>query len=1078
VSVLAAAPDNRTLAAAGDDGFVRFWNYADGKFGETIGAHAGPVASLSYHGDGRLVTASPDGSVKMWRSPSEGPKLYAHPDPLTAAFLSVDGGRLLTACADKQIRLWDVGAGGADKMLIAWNAADGKEVAKFAGLSAPVRAVTLTSDGKFAAAGLEDGSVRLFDLTMGKEVKNLPGHVGAVNAVAYLPKGDQLATAGADKTVRLFNVADGAEKRKLEVAAAATSLALNKDCSILAAGSDRSVTVWNLADGKQTASWTTPAEVRGVGFSTDASRVVVAGADGRVRLYTTLGALEEFFAHDGPAVFAAVHPDGKRIVSAAADKSARLWTPSLLWQAKHAGAVRQALVSPRGDRVYSAGDDKTVAAWNAADGKAAATIPHSAPVVLLTMSGDGGRFASVAADKTLRVWGVDAADKPLTTTLPGTASYAALSPNGLRVAVALSGEPANSVHIYDAPTQLAAEGAQLRDVQTLIEHATAVRGLAYLGDNRTLLTASNDKTLRLTDAGVAAAWAAHAGGVAGAVLASNGAQVVSGGADKTLKLWDIATGKLVRTFGPTADAVSGVALSRDGTKVAAAAGVNAVVWNMADGKQLATLVHPAAVAGVSFGGDSGRLATAAADAQARVWDLASGRELQSFAHDGPVRAVALHGNNTDLVSAGADKSIRVRPVLAKAVVATGFPAAALAASADGGRVLTANADGKTRIWNANDYKLERTLDGGSKPATAVAVDRNSLLAAVGDADGVIRIYDFTQGILVGQVKAPGAIASLAFSPNNEMVTACTGSTATTWRIAYERGQPTSPDFGKKIQTVDHPAPTSSIVWAPDGLTFYTAAGDKDVRCWKFVGEAAVRSFGFPNLLDAVAFNPSGTVLAAASHDTTARLFDVAKGQEIRQIKASPGPKPEPIYCLAWTPDGKQFATGGLDAAVRLWDAENGNLVREFRAFKEKEFEKGHRAGVNSIAFSPDGKLLATAGGDRTVKLWNVADGSVVRELVNPDLKPAGSSHPGDVNAVRFAADGRFLLSAGAAPGRKGFLTVWNVADGKVASAEELPFGGVFSLAVAPDGKRLALGTGPSDGSTPNGYIIKMPTAVK
>src|SRR5207248_10254064 len=188
--------------------------------------------------------------------------------------------------------------------------------------------------------------------------------------------------------------------------------------------------------------------------------------------------------------------------------------------------------------------------------------------------------------------------------------------------------------------------------------------------------------------------------------------------------------------------------------------------------------------------------------------------------------------------------------------------------------------------------------------------------------------------------------------------------------------------------------------------------------WKLASEVPVKNFTHPNYVDAVAFNPAGTQLATACHDGKVRLFDVAKGQVVREINAHTTPMLTAVYCVAWSPDGKQVVSGGIDHSLKLWDVGTGKPVREFKAYKEKGFEKGHREPVLCAAFSPDGKYLVSGGEDRAIKVWNVADGSVVRELVNPNLKAgaaAGQAHPGWVYGVRYTPDGKYLVSAGGAP---------------------------------------------------------------
>ena len=189
-----------------------------------------------------------------------------------------------------------------------------------------------------------------------------------------------------------------------------------------------------------------------------------------------------------------------------------------------------------------------------------------------------------------------------------------------------------------------------------------------------------------------------------------------------------------------------------------------------------------------------------------------------------------------------------------------------------------------------------------------------------------------------------------------------------------------------------------------------------------------------------------------------------------------------IYCVAFSPDSKQVVSGSVDQTLKLFNVADGKLMREFKAYKEKEFEKGHQKAVFCAAFSPDGKTVASGSSDHTIRLWNVADGSVVRELVDPALKPAPGdpppAHPGSVYGVRFTADGKRLVSVGQAPHNHGSLAVWDVADGKLLAAQTLPLGQFYAVAVAPDGKALAVGTGPRGrlGSRPDvpAYILKIP----
>jgi WD40 repeat protein len=1141
VTAVVLSPNGQSLVSAGEDATIRFWNQTNSQMTELLGAHAAAITALSFNPNGQqLLSSSADGALKLWQLPAVTPKPFVHPDQVTSAVLAPDGNRLITGCADKQVRLWNltngqvertfppltlavnavaisangnsIAAGGADKTLTVWNAADGKEVKKFA-LNAAVQSVAFSSDGNFVAGGLADNSIHVFDVAMGKETKALTGHTGAVTGLHFTTKGDQLIAASADKTIQVWNIADGTSKAKLDHGAAIHCLALSKDgAKIASGGADKSVKVWTLADSKLAATIPTTGEVRGVSFNADDSRIAVGGADNRAAIYGMDGKMVEFFPHEGAVLAVAFHGDGKRVLTASADKTARQWTTTLLWQANHAGPVRAASFSPKGDRIVSVGDDKTLQVWNPADGKNLKSVTaHEGAVVGLALNVDGTKAVTTGADKKLKVWNLVAApavveDKPVVIALPGAASAAAISPNGVRVAASITDGSGTALRVFDV--------ASGKEMLNLADHTGAIRSLAFLADNRTLVTASADKTAKLLDMNVLAVIDAHAGGVTGVAFHSNGTQALSGGADKTVKLWDLATGKAAKTFGPLPDAISSVAFNRDFTQVGATAGKTVKAWNLADNTEVLTLTHPAEVASVSFSVDKMKIATAGADHLVRVWDVATRQELQWFPHTDAVKSVVFHANNTNIVSASADKTVSIHTIGATRVIPVGAPIRALAVMPNGSHVLTAGDDKKVRLWNVQTGAAEpRMLEGSEKPLRAVAVSKNNVLVAAGGDDQTVRLYTFADGKLLASFKTPGAVRGLAFSPNNAtLIAACADKSIASWNVVFNAGQPLPPNFGKALTTYNHGASANDVTFAPDSATFYSGSADKSIKMWKFASEAPVKNFPHPNLVDAVAFNNTGALLATGCHDGHVRIFELGKGALQKDINAHPGMPPAgpaAVYCLAWTPDGKQIVSGSLDHSLKLWDATSGTLVREFKAYKEKEFEKGHRDAIYALsgtlvrefkaykekefekghrdaiyalAFSNDGKFLATGSSDRTIKIWNVADGIVVRELVNPNLKPPAApllppSHPGHVYGVRFTSDDKHLISVGGAPAGKGFLGVWNVEDGKLLVSQEMPGGTCYSVALSPDGTKLAIGTGGvrSGGEDVNhSYVIKMP----
>jgi WD40 repeat protein len=1094
---------NQAIFSGDAHGEIRLWNQATGKESAILGAHAGPVSTLALNpAADRLCSTGNDGMLKMWQFPVVGPRPFLHPDQVTCLALTADGSRLATGCGDKVVRLWNLKTGAkekdfaghtlaitavavsaqqpwiasssADKSIRLWNVADGKLLKAMTFPSVPQHVLFLP-DGKKLVAAMADGSIRILQLPDGKEGKSLAGHTGAVNALALTSTGDLLISAGADKTVRVWKLADGSSVRKLEHAGPVTALALSKDGQRLAAAADTTVIQWSLNDGKETGRFTTAAAVRGLAFTPDGSRLVVGGADKSARLYSLDGRWLESFAHDGP-VLAVACADGKQIVTASADKMARIWTTSLLWH--RPVKARSAVFMPRGDQILAA-DDKSLILLQAADGKEIKTIPaHNGVVLALDVSGDGLRAASAGADKSVKVWDLKEFKPVVTHTFATVPQAVRFSPNGTRLAVAVEDQKKPMIHVYD--------GTQAQPLQTLAGHAAAITSLAFLADNRSLLSASLDKSVRHDTVAVAKAIAAHPGGVIGVQFHGNGTQALSAGADRTIKLWDLAKGAVLKTIGPLPDAIRAIAYDREYARFAAATGKIIKIWNSADGKDLLSLPHPAEVLSLSFSADKIKLVTGAADKITRVWDLAGGAAMEFFPQEDAVLSVVFDPRNNAVLSAGG-KAARLDRLSIQRVIAAGpGPLRALTMTPSGSHVLAGGAGKTVDAWNAGNGNKEKTFAGLGSEVSAVAVSRNNILVAVATIDGTVRLLQWADGKQVGSIKTPGVMQSLAFSPNSLVLAGVGGDKALhTWDVAFTQGQPPPAGFLKPTQVFALEAPATDVVFAPDNFTLFSAGQDKSVRAWKLASAAPVRNFPHPNFVDAVAFNKDGTQLASGGHDGKLRIFDLVKGAQVREINAHPKPNENVIYSVAYSPDGKKIVSASLDNSLKLWDAATGTLVKEFKAYNMKDAPKGHQDPVFCAAFSPDGKFLVSgsAGLERLIKIWNVADGSLVRDLVNPKLGSKGPphSHPGWVYQVRFTSDGKYLVSAGDAPLNKGYLAIWNFADGTLLHGDTTPLGAVFGLAMSPTDNMLALGAGPRRlGSTENhpAYLLRWPLGQK
>jgi WD40 repeat protein len=514
--------------------------------------------------------------------------------------------------------------------------------------------------------------------------------------------------------------------------------------------------------------------------------------------------------------------------------------------------------------------------------------------------------------------------------------------------------------------------------------------------------------------------------------------------DKGAYFWDVETGK--QTALVTDQIIYAVAFSPDGKTLATGDSINyapndftkppgckVILWDASTRKELRRFAaHHGWIYGLTFSAD-GQLLASASPYDACLWKVASGEKLAKL--DGAYHAVAFSPVGKLLATGGAvtlwdgDKRQKVRALEEEVSYA-----AALAFSPDGKVLATGNTQGMLRLWSTATGKELGDPRGHQGVVRAVAFSPDGgLIASASGLDGTLRLWGVATGaqlrkvvVRAGKDRAWGdsSAKSVRFAPDGK-----------TLALATSAGVVKLYDVvtGSPVRELAHDgAFVLGVAYSPDG-NYLASSGwhESAVRIWEVSTGKLVHTIapqGRDAEVHAVAFSPDSKLLATGSSGRdfqrkggvdTIHLYDVASGKEVRKFR----PGGYPVIHLAFTGNGKWLvssAWGVRDSSpVEVWDVGTGKRIRGFPAPQVND--NNWRESV-PIALTPDGKVLATAGADNEVVLWEMATGQKVRRL---------RGHKGPVTALAFAPDGHTLASGS----QDTTLLLWRLAvpeDGKPA----------------------------------------------
>ncbi|KAF7971105.1 hypothetical protein HWV62_22028 [Athelia sp. TMB] len=577
------------------------------------------------------------------------------------------------------------------------------------------------------------------------------------------------------------------------------------------------------------------------------------------------------------AVWAVAYsPNGKRIASASADRTIRVWDTETGEAVGapikgHTAAIRSIAFSLSGDHIVSGSEDGTVRMWESETGESVRSpLKHGGIVDCISYSPDGKHIVSGSSDDTLRMRDAETGEAT-ETLIKGT--FFAYSPEGSHI-VSVRGA---TLSIWDVGTG-GAVGAPLEG------HSGKINCVVYSPDGTLIASCSMDNTIRLWNVETRQAVGVlegHIDAVVPVAFSPDGAHLVSGSYDKTIRVWDVKARKPAGApLIGHASAVLSVAYSPDGRHIVSGSDDGTVrVWDAE-----AAVFEPARAAlegssssffSMAYSPGGASIVSGSREGKIQIWDVNTGQPM-------PI-PISGHCQTIDAISY----------------------------SPDGAFIISGCSDGTMQVWDALTGKaVGAPLVGHTQKVLSVAYSPDGSHIVSGSFDGTVRTWDVNSGSPLGDPFKQRRVWAVAYSPDGmHVVSGGEDNILRIWSIKTS----------EQVRALSgHTDSVTCVAYSPDGTRIVSGSWDKTICLWNAKSGESIGSplLGHDEMIESVAFSSDGKNIVSCSRDQTVRMWDAESREPVgAPIKLHS----DYVVSVAYSPDGTRIASASQDNTIRIWE---------------------------------------------------------------------------------------------------------------------------------------------------------------